>query len=462
MSLTSVLVFAVPILIGSLAIHLVWPGRKLAALVLKLCLGAGAGLGLSSILHFIFLSIAPGRIEMLVLLIPLMLALLAPVILRERRAGPAHLSFPRLSLVQWGLIAVVLAVLAASALSFIRLTQSRPQGAFDAWSIWNRAARFIYRDPQNWQATLSPDLYWGMHADYPLLIPLNVAWGWETLDSETLRIPMVQAAVFTFGSFGLLFASVALMRSAGQAALASLLFMATSTYIATGAGLISDVPVAFYILAASTLIYIYYHLKNSALLGLAGFMAGLAGWSKNEGLLFVAGSCLALALAGRREMVRTLAVYLAGLALPLAVIVYFKIALAPPGDLFTDTGAAMLEKVLDPSRYHLIWLALIAEVLKFPGWPFSILLQLALYALILRPDLSSQPAQGLLALCTIILFQILGYCAIYLLTPQDLGWHLGTSFQRLVLHIYPAALFLFFCVVSVPEKYFAPAGVASE
>ena len=40
------LVFALPIMSGALLVHLVWPERGLALMLVKLALGVGVGLGL--------------------------------------------------------------------------------------------------------------------------------------------------------------------------------------------------------------------------------------------------------------------------------------------------------------------------------------------------------------------------------------------------------------------------------
>lgn len=207
---------------------------------------------------------------------------------------------------------------------FIKTIISRPQGVLDAWSIWNRAARFIYRDPENWRATLSPDLALFRHADYPLLVPLNVAWGWEALGNETLRVPMLQSALFTFSIVMVMFSILAFTRTIGQASLASVVLIAYSGIIVEGTYLIADVPVTYFILTSSILMYLFVVRNESALLMLSGFMAGLAGWTKNEGLLFIAVSPIALIVTSPNNIKRSLVAYLTGLAIPLLVILYFK------------------------------------------------------------------------------------------------------------------------------------------
>jgi hypothetical protein len=48
-----------------------------------------------------------------------------------------------------------------------------------------------------------------------------------------------------------------------------------------------------------------------------------------------------------------------------------------------------------------------------------------------------------------------GYAFVYLTTPQDLAWHLRTSLHRLLLQLWPSALFVFFLLVKTPEQALA-------
>ncbi|HEY2981395.1 MAG TPA: glycosyltransferase family 39 protein, partial [Anaerolineales bacterium] len=385
-----------------------------------------------------------------------MLVLLLIVVIAQPQTSEVFKT-SEVSRLQAALLGLALIALIFSALVFFNLNKARPQGAFDAWSIWNRAARFIYRDTENWRATVSPELYWGNHADYPLLIPLNVAWAWQAVGGETQRVPMAQSGLFLFACIGLMFASVAYQRTLGQASLAALVLMGVPVFLTIGSGLISDIPLTYYMLAACVLLYFYFNTGRPSWLMLAGLMAGLGAWTKNEGLLFVVVSLPVVALASRKDGLIPLRTYLLGLAIPMAVVIYFKLALAPANDLFPAGGGDVLGKITDPSRYWIVLKALGMQALSFAAWPFSIFIQLAIYAFIVRLAPPRDARQGMQAVGAILLLQMLGYCAIYILTPHDLEWQLGTTINRLFLHLFPSALFLYFCSVTVPEQIFAAA-----
>jgi hypothetical protein len=446
MTLLSFIIFLPAIFSGMLVIHLLWPERTMPAFPLKFSLGIGLGLGISSILYFLVLQIAPGRIHMLTLQIILLILLLAITVLRARNQKWDRIHLPALSRLQWGLFCIFVITFLISVLVFINTIISRPQGVMDAWSIWNRAARFIYRDPENWQATLSPDLALFRHADYPLLVPLNVAWGWEALGNETLRVPMVQAVLFTFSLITLMFSALAFTRTIGQASLASVVLIATTGVVVEGTYLIADIPLTYFILASSILMYLYFVRNDSTFLVLSGFMAGLAGWTKNEGLLFIAISPIALLVASKKNIRYSFLPYLAGLAVPLLIIFYFK-SITPPNDLLNNNIGSLVAKITDLSRY---WMILKSFTSIFIDRNILFLL---FYIVIMHNNLMTDPRQATYAIITLWVLQLLGYGAIFLITPYDLEWHLRTS-QRIILQILPLAIFFCFIISSDPESVF--------
>jgi hypothetical protein len=52
----------------------------------------------------------------------------------------------------------------------------------------------------------------------------------------------------------------------------------------------------------------------------------------------------------------------------------------------------------------------------------------------------------------VLVFQLAGYLAVYVVSPHELNWHLTTSLYRLILQLFPAGVFLLFCAVPEPER----------
>jgi hypothetical protein len=88
---------------------------------------------------------------------------------------------------------------------------------------------------------------------------------------------------------------------------------------------------------------------------LSGTMAGFAGWTKNEGVLFwvafLAARGLAIFLSQNRKMqMKQLMYFILGSMPVLAIIIYFKVNLAPSNDL-VSAGRSIGEIVLKVTNY---------------------------------------------------------------------------------------------------------------
>lgn len=457
MILKSILIFLPAWVLGGCVVHLLWPGRDWRRWMLKAALGIGVGLGIVSLLYFVFLFIFPGRRGFFLIEVALAALTLAVVLWRPRRMRRAQADLPRsmpLTGLQIALLAAVGSAAGITLASFLGYAFMNPHGGFDAWMVYNRVARFLYRAPGDWPALLSADFYWFYHPDYPLLIPLNVALGWEALGGEITRVGMVQAGLFLFGSLALLWSALAHARSVGQASLAALVLMGMPVYVYIGSRQFADVPLALFVLGAVVSLFLYHREERPGLLTLAALMSGLAAWTKNEGLLLVVGSTLAcLVLLALKKKLRAFTRFAAGLALPLTVVLYYKFVLAPPNDLLAGSSPASLAQLTDWPRYGEIFRRMVSALYGFSGWPLNLFGLLACL-LILGFRVTAAERPGLLAVVLVIALQLLGYFAVYLLDPYPLDWHLGTSLARILLHLYPATLFLLFSVVSPLETAF--------
>ena len=449
------LVYLPAVLAGGLLVHTIWHGTQPSRLLIKFGLGIGLGLGLTSFLTFLVLLVTNQLVGFMAIQL---LLLTCGVILTWRNWKsnpliPERLAFTRLQkILLGGFLATLLTTVSAYALYAVMT----PTGRFDAWMIYNRTARFIFRDPAHWQNTLSPELYWLFHADYPLLIPVNVAGAWSTLGGEIMRAPQAQSAYFLVAIFCVLMGAIAHLRTVGQSLLAGITLLAIPVFYYTAAREEADIPTAFFILATIVLLFLYNENRRPALIAFAGLTAGFAAWTKNEGLLFlVTGSLAWLAGLYRQGQWRELKWYGLGLALPLAVALYFKFFLAPSNDLFASQGMTSLPgRLLDIRRYLVVAKSFLAQWAVFGNGSLPIVL-IALYGLVVGFDQARPHRQVVSIAAGALLLQLVGYFFVYVLTPHDINWHLRTSMYRLIIHVFPSVLFLFFASIADPETIFA-------
>ena len=151
--MASVLTFMPAIFSGVLLAHLLWPERTFWAVAVKFFLGIGLGLGLRSLSYFLYLLVFAGRHVYLLVELGTTLLLVFLTVLAERRAGTtswSKLLLPHTVLFQRIALAVAAGVVVLSLLATSSYLLRRRQGDWDAWMMYNRAARFLYIDQANW------------------------------------------------------------------------------------------------------------------------------------------------------------------------------------------------------------------------------------------------------------------------------------------------------------------------
>ena len=281
------------------------------------------------------------------------------------------------------------------------------------------------------------------HADYPLLLAGDIVAGWDILGHESSSIPMLQSVLFSLACLGLFGAVLASVRSIGQALLGVTILWGVPAFVNEGARQMADVPMAFFVLASAALLALYVQKEHPGLLALAGLTAGLGAWTKNEGAILLVGTGLAIViLFAPRRFWRTLLTFAAGVALPGTILAAFRLLIAPAGDILSAAAGGSLAQVMDPSRHAVILRHMWGDILSFgswgiPGLSLGILPIMLVYFALFRGRVSSTWTPALLAGIIILVVQLLGYYAAYLVSPYELSWHLTYSSNRIVLQVFP-------------------------
>lgn len=466
------------------------------ALLWRVFIGSGLGLGLSSCLQFLcLLAGAPRAVTAADLLVCLVLGLALWRRRRKRGAGghggpdrggggspqgadktaatPKRFregSSSAQGATSWldRLLGPLFGLgLLGSLVSFAVSVANEPQGRWDAWLIWNMRARFLYRGGAAWRDAFASGLDWS-HWDYPLLLPLSIVRGWLYAGQEELHMPAVIGLVFTLLTLGLLVSALGAFRHRSQGWLAGLLLLGTPFFIAMGAAQFADVPLAFFMLATAVLLVRARQSRpgpdRRGALILAGLAAGCAAWTKNEGLLFLPVVVAALALitgrrdGGKRALEGAVAL-LAGMLPVLLVVLFFKLRLAPTNDIMAGLNpGALADKVLSGGRWLLILRAFFVTALSFTQGVYDMRWGLALnlgavnilaplaYLLLAGLNSDRRDRDGLKIVLTILALMLAGYFGVYVLTPLDLNYHLLTSLNRLFLQLWPSFLLAVFLV----------------
>ncbi len=345
-----------------------------------------------------------------------------------------------------------------SALAFINFTLrsfTQQHGNWDAWAIWNLAARFLYRGGEHWRNAFSPLLF---HGDYPLLIPASVSRLWSFAGKESLYGSWLVALAFFSATIILLLAAIRVLRGGVYALIGGLVLVSATAFTVYSAAQIADVPTGFYMLAAGVLILLASEnsVSQYRTLVLAGFFAGLVAWTKNEGWLICTALGLTLLLVcwsrtGRSAAMNAILQYAAGAAPVLAVVAIFKIVYAPPNDLLAGQDAGTLARLVDPTSYWQILEKLLFQWVRLDVKTSTPLILIPIYLLILGWRIKALRRPGVQIIAGALLVVLVGYFFIFLLTPHPLDWQLEDPPPRLFLHIWPSVILLF--VLALPELF---------
>jgi 4-amino-4-deoxy-L-arabinose transferase-like glycosyltransferase len=295
-----------------------------------------------------------------------------------------------------------------------------------------------------------------------LLISASIARGWQYIGHDTVIIPILLSMFFTFATVGLIFSSIAVLRSKSQGLLAGLILLATPFFVTNGATQYADIPLGFFFLATVVLFTLQERLSvdNYGLLTLAGLMTGFAAWTKNEGLLFIVAVMVAhfavtIHFKGWIVYFRQAQSFLTGLFPVLAIVIYFKMMFAPQNDwLSAQRLYSAIERFTDSSRYIQVLKAFARGVFHFGDWHplVNIPFLLCFYALILGIHVESNERSSIFNAVLVFVLMLGGYFSIYITTPHPLLWHLSTSLDRLFLQLWPTFVFSYFLVVRTVEK----------
>jgi hypothetical protein len=428
--------------------------------VFRICLATGIGIGLSSCTYFLWLFFggAPGKLYHACELAGFAVAgLFGLVLARASATSPGKPKSQPHTMGFWQML-LLLAFAAALALSVFAAISSylkNPLGDWDAWAIWNQRARFLFLAGDQWRQAFSPVF---PHYDYPLLIPCSNARLWSYLGAEHRWVPWFLGSLFTFATVGMLVTGVGRLRSKCQGLLAGLILLGMVSFLQLGTSQFADVPLAFFFLSAILLSVIYdaSEKPQRGFLALSGMAAGMAAWTKNEGLLLIPVLLIArCAVAWRWDRLKIiykeLVCWGAGAVLLLAVIAIQKTFIAGKNDLVSgQSWNAWLTRALDPSRYWIIIQTLYTYILRIAG-PFTVILPLS-FLLLGAAKKRPRGRLGFPAVLTVISLMSAGYFTVYVLTPNELHWHLATSAERLLLHLLPLCILALFLYLATPEE----------
>jgi hypothetical protein len=217
--------------------------------------------------------------------------------------------------------------------------------------------------------------------------------------------------------------------------------MATNEfYLLQGMHQLADTLLAFFMLCAT--VCMQHQKDDPRMLVMSAAFLGCCMWTKNEGVILTVIFCIFhyKEFFGKYRLKYNLT----GIALPLAVWLIFKLVYAPANDMVAAQGSNTWALVIDTTRYKLIYDSFSSNLNEhFKGLKWCVIIYLMLCIIMRRmPD-----KKVLMLLCC-----MLTYLLVYVLSPNDLEWHLFTSLSRLMHQLMPLAMYVFATMLAGDKK----------
>lgn len=319
------------------------------------------------------------------------------------------------------------------------LTIQRPYGDWDAWSLWSLHARSLLRSGIEWPTS-------ALTIHHPWLLPLFLVWGWAVSGGETIVVSILTAMIFTFFTVGLLVSALlTCLENRFVACSSGILLFSSFFFVYHATSQYADVVVAYYFLG----IVVYFlkacqrpSRKNIMVLSL---FLGFLSFTKQEGIAIAVLFLFFFFLRFFRSQEyfsspqKKFFFFLSFSAmLPTMFVVFvFPLAIHYQGVL----GKALsVTYFYDIFRWSEIVKFSFLNAMLYPGWNFLWIIFIILFLLRIKFLVSKE---NVIITSTVFTFLLIIFLR-FLLTTDDLVWHLSVAFNRILFELIPAVTFMMF------------------
>lgn len=349
---------------------------------------------------------------------------------------------------------ILAAVILSQVLYSFAYSLTMPLSGWDAWFIWFVKARAFFMDKGVEPAFLTNPVYVQDHPEYPLLVPLAISWVYTAMGSAgewagKALYPLQFAALLSIFHFavkktscskqaGLIFTALLSMTPLLLIHAGGFPVQVDPSYAVKDQAGYADLAIAIYFLASGLFIFLFARDGGPHFIMLASIMLAMGAWTKNEGLTFALIGFVILAFSAffkHRMDSKTLAfalIFLVIFILPWSV---FKSVHGLGSEYVENMGPgvffANLSRLSEIVPFTARYMFLKPGIMGLVWWAYVISSVL---------NMKNVLRSRTFALHALILGQLCAYIFVYIITPVDLKWHLGTSLDRLLLHLIPLGM----------------------
>ncbi len=445
----------IPILIGYFFIKAIikkWQIHLKKTLLIFLSIGIGHGI--VSIIFFLGLLIFNSCFAV----IPIELSFLIFLIIYNKKYNLTVLTkkskINNKEKFSYVILIIVSALILVSMINYFSNFLVAPHGQWDAWNVWNLRPRFIVRTGEL-HTSLSRDLADIHCTDYPMLIPSIIGRGWTIIGYEATWVSFCVSFMFFYSLVGVVIFSIKRFRGFNQGLLCGAALLISPEIIIHSANQYADLPLGYFITCAFSFLLLYDSEGCREFLFLSAFCAGLAAWTKNEGIVFAALFFFCrtgfIFFKDKKRIITEIKSLLLAL-LPFTIfILWFKIFSRNP-NMFLKLldWNVILERVSNVNRYILIIYEMVKEIIRIlPSYNFPVLL--LLYLILNGSDrIAEKIRPAYFSLLITLLLMLTVYFLSFLIIFQHLRMQIRIAFIRMLFQIWPSFLILFFLYLKKP------------
>ena len=438
------LALAVTVFIGWNILYLVFAGRRPLGLIESACVSYGLGVGFISLemLLFYFLK-APFNLFCILAPWPAFVVVNLYIYL-NRKAPPEAPRGARSG--KFGPLAAFLALGIGFevAYAFFRAL-IKPIESYDAIAIYAIKAKILYM-----AKAFPADFFYSLvrplaHPDYPLNIPLFETFIYLFLGNLNDQLVKIIFPLYFVAVLAVFYFAVRRFATRRYALLFTFILAGVGQFNAFATNAYLDLPLGFYCFASAVFLFLWFEdTKRTGFLLLSAVMAGLAGWTKNEGLMYCAINMVLLGLfiifdrkkvSGKGLMRFALyALAISAVVLPWAYVKKSAHIANSEIDLanINPFNLARQSRKIWPILYEFQ-----KEFFNFKKW--NILWPAAFTVLIFKFKEAFGPVQRYISLS--IMLAVAGYALFYMISYVDAAFFTGKTWSRFLIHFLPIAVY---------------------
>ncbi len=440
---------------GANVLFLILPGWKGVGRLEGIAISFGLGIGCVT-LEMLFFYILNMRFDIAVIALPWIILIAINAILFFRKENKFELFAPEAN--KFSLLDALLSLgIGFEVLYAFFRALIKPIEAYDAVAIYAIKSKIFFL-----ARGIPQDFFTGLvnnfpHPDYPLNIPLAETFSYLFMGNLNDQLVKIIFPLYFICTLIILYFAVRRFASRTYALIFTLILATIPQFNAYAANAYLDLPFAFYAFTSALFLFWWFENRKSArFLIMSAVMAGLAGWTKNEGLMYCAAYIMLAAIyfifnlrSFSRKDIASLFLYIVIIAAILAPWLYVKSASHLVNTDVEKVDSKVLsiwkeayklkpifyefqKQLFGPKKWNILWIVLI----------FSILLNL------------KSAFSGVRKYIAVFLALVVGgYIFIYMAAPIDVTFFVKKTWSRFLLHFLP--IVVYWLSLMLKDLYFA-------